>query len=169
VISQGKVGSGFDISAACYGTHIYKRFKPYLLEPLLNMTDLDPHIIREVIDSNWDNSLKPFRIPHGLYLQLGEVKGGTNTPKMVFKLLKWRESNVAECMLMLMIGDEVWIKLQAIQDCILSKFNQLNQYYSEQPQCYEDELSFYGGPQLAQTKFSSIVDELIINFRVFCY
>jgi phosphomevalonate kinase len=34
--AQGKVGSGFDVSSAVYGSHIYKRFKPDVLTPLMD-------------------------------------------------------------------------------------------------------------------------------------
>lgn len=36
-LAQGKVGSGFDVSSATYGSQIYKRFDPEVLQPL--MTD----------------------------------------------------------------------------------------------------------------------------------
>jgi phosphomevalonate kinase len=35
--AQGKVGSGFDVSSAIFGSHVYRRFNPYVLEDL--MTD----------------------------------------------------------------------------------------------------------------------------------
>ena len=34
--AQGKVGSGFDVSSACHGTHIYRRFPKCLLPDLLS-------------------------------------------------------------------------------------------------------------------------------------
>jgi phosphomevalonate kinase len=34
-LAQGKVGSGFDVSAAIYGTHVYRRFSPSCLDGLL--------------------------------------------------------------------------------------------------------------------------------------
>lgn len=33
--AQGKIGSGFDVSAAVYGSHVYRRFDPLSLEPLM--------------------------------------------------------------------------------------------------------------------------------------
>lgn len=32
--AQGKVGSGFDVSAAIFGSHVYRRFTPSLLSDL---------------------------------------------------------------------------------------------------------------------------------------
>ena len=37
--AQGKVGSGFDVSAACHGTHVYRRFPKCLLPDLLQQLD----------------------------------------------------------------------------------------------------------------------------------
>jgi phosphomevalonate kinase len=37
-LAQGKVGSGFDVSSAVFGSHIYKRFDPAVLAPLMSDT-----------------------------------------------------------------------------------------------------------------------------------
>jgi phosphomevalonate kinase len=34
-LAQGKIGSGFDVSSAVYGTHVYQRFSPVVLEQAL--------------------------------------------------------------------------------------------------------------------------------------
>jgi hypothetical protein len=34
-LAQGKVGSGFDVAAAVFGSQIYRRFKPAVLDPLM--------------------------------------------------------------------------------------------------------------------------------------
>jgi phosphomevalonate kinase len=39
--AQGKIGSGFDVSAACYGSHIYQRFPPAILHDVLAALDDD--------------------------------------------------------------------------------------------------------------------------------
>jgi phosphomevalonate kinase len=35
-LAQGKVGSGFDVSAAVFGTHLYTRFDPTVLQQLMD-------------------------------------------------------------------------------------------------------------------------------------
>lgn len=35
-LAQGKVGSGFDVSAAVFGTHLYTRFDPAVLRLLMD-------------------------------------------------------------------------------------------------------------------------------------
>lgn len=37
-LAQGKVGSGFDVSAAVFGSHVYTRFDPNVLTPVMNTT-----------------------------------------------------------------------------------------------------------------------------------
>lgn len=34
-LAQGKVGSGFDVSAAVFGSHLYRRFSPEVIQPLM--------------------------------------------------------------------------------------------------------------------------------------
>lgn len=35
-VAQGKVGSGFDVSAAVFGSHLYTRFDPSVIQDLMN-------------------------------------------------------------------------------------------------------------------------------------
>ena len=35
-LAQGKVGSGFDVSAAAFGSQFYTRFSPAVLQPLMD-------------------------------------------------------------------------------------------------------------------------------------
>jgi len=37
-LAQGKIGSGFDVAAAIYGSHVYARFDPSVLDPLMGKT-----------------------------------------------------------------------------------------------------------------------------------
>jgi phosphomevalonate kinase len=102
-LAQGKVGSGFDISSSVYGTHIYKRFSPSLLEPLLS-SNSPPSLVEALDPSKWDQSISPFRLPKGLRLVLADVDAGTNTPSFIRGILKWREEKPEE-------SNEIWGKL----------------------------------------------------------
>lgn len=42
-LAQGKVGSGFDVSAAVFGTHLYTRFDPKVLQQLM-----DDSVVRSI-------------------------------------------------------------------------------------------------------------------------
>ena len=41
--AQGKVGSGFDVCAAAFGSHRYCRFSPATIQPLLELADGAAH------------------------------------------------------------------------------------------------------------------------------
>jgi len=36
-LAQGKVGSGFDVSAAVWGSHVYRRFNPSIINDLYKL------------------------------------------------------------------------------------------------------------------------------------
>ena len=39
IVAQGKVGSGFDVCAACFGSNRYIRCNPETLKPVLNQDE----------------------------------------------------------------------------------------------------------------------------------
>lgn len=91
-LAQGKVGSGFDVASAVYGTHVYRRFSPSVLEPLFS----SPDCLKQVVDGKWDHEQVPFRLPKGLRLMLADVDAGTDTPSFVGKVLAWRKEKAEE-------------------------------------------------------------------------
>lgn len=42
--AQGKVGSGFDVSAAVFGSHLYTRFDPSVISDLMNGSNVSPRV-----------------------------------------------------------------------------------------------------------------------------
>jgi len=100
--AQGKVGSGFDVSTATYGSQRYVRFSPTLLAPLLA---LEPgvrppadELLRCVgaVDggsSAWDHTVVPFQLPPGIEVMMADVSCGANTPSMVKKVTAWRKES----------------------------------------------------------------------------
>ncbi|WVW80725.1 phosphomevalonate kinase [Kwoniella bestiolae CBS 10118] len=97
-LAQGKVGSGFDVSSAVFGTHIFKRFSPSILTPLmdgsLDSIHLSSPTLLPVLDpSKWDQKTTAFRLPKGLRLILADVDAGTDTPSFVGKVLAWRKNH----------------------------------------------------------------------------
>ncbi|KAL3773113.1 hypothetical protein ACHAWO_008708 [Cyclotella atomus] len=77
--SQGKVGSGFDVSSAVYGSHVYTRFSKSLIHSLLVGVDklntngeslhLSDTVARDLLDlvndttKQWDSTVTPFTLP----------------------------------------------------------------------------------------------------------
>lgn len=106
--AQGKVGSGFDVAAAVYGSCLYRRFSPTILSELGDshspgfgerlhqcVEDLNP-------DQAWDVevSSKAVEIPKSLLLLMCDVDCGSETPGMVRKVLAWRKDKPEEALLL---------------------------------------------------------------------
>ncbi|KAF8502046.1 Phosphomevalonate kinase [Russula emetica] len=87
-LAQGKVGSGFDVSAAAFGSQLYTRFSPAVLQPLMDdLALLAPE------NQAWDLTVTPFALPPRTRLLLADIHAGSNTPLLVSKVLKWRAEN----------------------------------------------------------------------------
>ena len=102
--AQGKIGSGFDVSSACYGTHVYRPFPKCLLPDLLTQLDHEEqHGLAKNIDAKtalanlaediWDEDMvTPLPLPPGrLQVMLADVKGGSESPSMAKTILGWKK------------------------------------------------------------------------------
>jgi phosphomevalonate kinase len=107
--AQGKVGSGFDIASAVYGSCLYKRFSPSLLSTL--PAPGQPGFaskLKELVEGDaWDTEIQraAIKMPKGLRLVMCDVDCGSETPGMVKQVLKWRAENKEE-------ADKIWGSLQ---------------------------------------------------------
>lgn len=103
-----QVGSGFDVSAAVYGTHTYTRFSPSKLADALSAGDMPPPTASTTGGSvgnslatptavervatcvqargGWDAERGQLRLPSCFRLLMGDVCGGSSTPSMVRKV-----------------------------------------------------------------------------------
>lgn len=112
--AQGKVGSGFDVASAVYGTCLYRRFSPDLLT-----NHAEPGVpkfaseIRDIVEEKhhggaWDTEIikDVVKIPKGLRLVMCDVSCGSKTPGMVKQVLAWRKENPQE-------ANAIWADLDA--------------------------------------------------------
>mmetsp|Transcript_29312 Transcript_29312/g.44358 ORF Transcript_29312/g.44358 Transcript_29312/m.44358 type:complete len:472 (+) Transcript_29312:120-1535(+) len=94
--AQGKVGSGFDVSSAVFGSHIYQRFPKCVLSDLLEMisrssTSLSQStvdILESTVENNWGGVVEG--IDFKLHLLLADVCCGSESPSMARKVLTWK-------------------------------------------------------------------------------
>ncbi|OAX83104.1 phosphomevalonate kinase [Emergomyces africanus] len=115
--AQGKVGSGFDIAAAVYGSCLYRRFSPTVLDNLgdVGSPQFEERLFSVVEDLNpeqpWDTECADYgiKLPRGMQMVLCDVDCGSQTPGMVKKVLQWRENNREE-------ADALWMELQQNND-----------------------------------------------------
>ncbi|KAJ7703185.1 ribosomal protein S5 domain 2-type protein [Mycena rosella] len=112
-LAQGKVGSGFDVSAAVFGSHIYTRFDPIVLQQLMADDAVSHlffalnHLVMEMLvqvatkaaahhlpdNEAWNYRIAPFRLPPLTRMMLADVDAGSDTPSLVGKVLKWRKDD----------------------------------------------------------------------------
>ena len=108
--AQGKVGSGFDVSSAVFGSHVYTRFSKSVINNFiedievrnetlkdgLSLTETDSFQLVELVtdaDQKWDCSVQPITLPEGLELLMADVCGGSESPSMARKILEWKKKN----------------------------------------------------------------------------
>lgn len=99
--AQGKIGSGFDVAAAVYGSCVYRRFSPSILEDLGEVgtngfsTRLQSLIRSATESSIWNMDIDKSRavVPSGLRLVMCDVDCGSETVGMARKVLAWKDGN----------------------------------------------------------------------------
>lgn len=102
--AQGKVGSGFDVAAAVFGSCLYRRFSPAILEDIGEPTSEGFATRLQVCIDNldeahqWDVEVasNAVQIPRSLLLLMCDVDCGSETPGMVRKILAWRKEKPSE-------------------------------------------------------------------------
>ncbi|KAI9995625.1 hypothetical protein PInf_012690 [Phytophthora infestans] len=91
---QRKIGSGFDVSAACFGSQRYTRFPSSILNAFTSEDAMKPEEIAQCITNRtlWKTSsrVKPVRLPSSFHLMMGDVSSGSATVSMVRQVLKWQ-------------------------------------------------------------------------------
>ncbi|KAG0151434.1 hypothetical protein CROQUDRAFT_651273 [Cronartium quercuum f. sp. fusiforme G11] len=138
--AQGKIGSGFDISAAVHGTHVYRRFAEECLkiEPDEKVSKgsaaeilalLDPQI-----NPRWTNEatapqVESFALPPLTTLMLADVDAGSHTPSMVGKVLKWRNANFDE-------ANSLWNNISALNKRLGELCVKLNELFIDDQYSY---------------------------------
>ncbi|KAI1938580.1 phosphomevalonate kinase [Ophidiomyces ophidiicola] len=126
--AQGKVGSGFDVAAAVYGSCLYRRFSPSILGGLgeAGSAQFEGRLFAVVEDLNtetpWDTECVDFgfRLPRGLQMVLCDVDCGSRTPGMVQKVLEWRAQNPEE-------AEMLWNGLQRNNEKLRQELKRLAQ------------------------------------------
>ncbi len=126
--AQGKVGSGFDVAAAVYGTCVYKRFSPSILEDLGEIgTHGFSNRLQSLVgngdrSSVWDMVIDKSKavIPSGIRLVMCDVDCGSETVGMAKKVLAWKDSNVEASAIL-------WGSLQKANDDLAEELWNLSQ------------------------------------------
>lgn len=121
-IAQGKVGSGFDVSSAVYGSQRYVRFSPEVISSAQDAGQGAPieEVIGNVLKAKWDHERTKFSLPPMMTLLLGEPgTGGSSTPSMVGAVKKWQKSDPQNSL-------ETWKKLSNANSTLEIHLNTLS-------------------------------------------
>lgn len=120
--AQGKVGSGFDVASAVYGSCLYRRFSPSLLAD-----HGDPgspgfaESIRSLVqDRQWDTEIfkAAVKVPPGIRLVMCDVDCGSQTPGMVKQVLAWRNREPDE-------AGMIWSELHRRNEALAAELTRL--------------------------------------------
>ncbi|KAJ4015111.1 phosphomevalonate kinase [Fusarium irregulare] len=119
--AQGKVGSGFDVATAVYGSCRYRRFSPATLSkiPEPGAAGFADALVKLVDgESEWDvEVLKDAVImPKGVVLRMCDVDCGSKTVGMVKKVLAWKAANPDE-------SKTLWDELQKRNEQLIATLN----------------------------------------------
>lgn len=108
--AQGKVGSGFDVAAAVYGSCTYRRFSPAILDgiPEAGAAGFAARLVSVVDGEAWDVDVAGGDLgamPEGVTLRMCDVDCGSQTVGMVKKVLAWKSQDAAQ-------STRLWDELQ---------------------------------------------------------
>lgn len=126
--AQGKVGSGFDVAAAVYGSCMYRRFSPSILVGLVeydteNFTTRLRAVVEDTDQSNkWDMEIHKSHavLPAGLRLVMCDVDCGSETIGMANRVLLWRKNNPHD-------AAHLWKDLQKENEYLANELQRLAQ------------------------------------------
>ncbi|PWA45041.1 phosphomevalonate kinase, ERG8 [Artemisia annua] len=126
-MAQGKVGSGFDVSSAVYGSHRYVRFSPEVISSAQNAIRALPleDVIGDVLKGKWDHERTKFSLPPLMNLLLGEPgTGGSSTPSMVGAVKNWQKSDPQKSL-------DTWRQLSVANTTLEHQLNMLSKLAEE--------------------------------------
>ncbi|PBK74374.1 phosphomevalonate kinase [Armillaria solidipes] len=137
-LAQGKVGSGFDVSSAVFGSHIYTRFAPGVLTDLMGDDSTSSHPLLPVLspfNQAWNYRVQPFQLPPLTRIMLADVDAGSDTPSLVGKVLKWRNEDAER-------ANALWAALDQLNQSLAQTLIQISNLYTVDPQSYESAVKY---------------------------
>ncbi|KIK67414.1 hypothetical protein GYMLUDRAFT_55186 [Collybiopsis luxurians FD-317 M1] len=147
-LAQGKVGSGFDVAAAVFGSHLYTRFDPSVIAPLMN--DPSAESILSIISPDnaaWNYRIQPFRLPPLTRIMLADIDHGSDTPSLVGKVLQWRKDNPDK-------AHTLWTALDQLNQSLASSLSNLSTLHSRDPKSYASIVKFISSLQPVQASLT---------------
>lgn len=169
--AQGKVGSGFDVAAATFGSIIYQRFAPELISNLPDQTSSCDKTyqlkLRTLVDNaDWKITSDRVRLPNRFRLIMGDVNSGSETTKLVARVKSWYKSHFPHSL-------HVYEEINASNAEFIEGLSVLNKLSATAPEYYSEMLdSINQGKQIKIDKFPELakirnaVDQIRKNYRL---
>ncbi|KAF9648569.1 Phosphomevalonate kinase [Thelephora ganbajun] len=146
-LAQGKVGSGFDVSAAVFGSQIYTRFDSRVIQPLLDGSRFAKveglYQILAATNSGWTQKVSPLRLPPHVRLLLADVAVGSDTPSLVGNVLKWRQANPE-------VANDLWTSLDEENQEFGRTLKSLSAEWEKNTALYEQVANYLSSMQQVQ-------------------
>lgn len=142
--AQGKIGSGFDVSAACWGSHVYQRFDPRHVEQTISSEEMEEvvgvegrleavRLLRDTVDGPLTHHCvcRALRTTAGGLVQVvlaDAARGGSSSPGLSKRIWEhrgsapWREMQVANATVI-----EIWLELSDAHDAATVTDRELEQ------------------------------------------
>ncbi|KAG4304519.1 hypothetical protein PORY_002229 [Pneumocystis oryctolagi] len=134
---QNKVGSGFDIAATCFGSCLYRRFDPAIIDSIGDYTSVHfKKQLSKVVESLWDISIEKLTFPLGLQVLLIDTNQGTSTPNMARDVLTWKNSNED--------ANIIWEELKKVNNMFYKTLNKITDASQEFESDYYEVLRIAG-------------------------
>ena len=119
IAAQGKIGSGFDVAAAVYGSCLYRTYEKDVLASLSDLQPVSPQLIQTLVEGNVEGKKLTCEIeglgsgiPPGLRLVVCDVEGGSQTVGMVRNVNSWRKAKSKE-------ADSLWTRLNEQNETLM--------------------------------------------------
>ncbi|KAK6200142.1 Phosphomevalonate kinase [Scheffersomyces amazonensis] len=141
--AQKKIGSGFDVAAAVFGSIIYKRFQPSLIENILSNKASNEEV-QQLVNSSWDFVHDQCALPPHIRLLMGDIEGGSETPKLVSKVLQWKKDKPDE-------SDPLYKALDTANQKLIGVLSDLHNLYKQDPVSYTSHIDSEVTTELSQT------------------
>ena len=157
--AQKKIGSGFDVAAAVYGSITYRRFEPEIIDQLLkheiftqsNSDELQQDystLLTSVVSSEWQFNHCQNSLPPHLKLLMGDISGGSNTPKLVSKVLEWKKSNPQQ-------SSELYSNLNQANEDFIRAIETISTQAKSSPETYTTAFKLFSKYTCAQLETQS--------------
>lgn len=127
--AQKKIGSGFDVATAVYGSIRYRRFQPQVIDKYLQSSTPQTFDLKGLVETPWDFSHLPCALPPHIKLLMGDIKGGSETPKLVSIVLDWKKRHPEQAL-------ELYTQLNQANLSLMDALTQLHQFYESEKSQY---------------------------------